>query len=232
MKADALLLDELPAVVLPDRCRGTIVQRVDETDGVGLADQLPDVSLGSPAKGLGLVAHAQLAVRGSRCVHALQQPRELQELDRAAAGGRWQEHELVFASTVGTPLDPSNVRRGFRYAIRGAPGLDPANWTPRELRHSFVSLLSDNGTPIDEIARLVGHSSAAVTELVYRQQIRRCSSRAPSSWTASSGVRPMRSYSWPRFSRVVCEVVPGELGVRGRDARIRTGGLLLPKQAR
>ena len=26
--------------------------------------------------------------------------------------------------------------------------------------------------PIDEIARLVGHSSSAVTELVYRQQIR------------------------------------------------------------
>jgi hypothetical protein len=36
----------------------------------------------------------------------------------------------------------------------------------------FVSLLSDNGIPIDEIARLVGHSSTAVTELVYRQQIR------------------------------------------------------------
>lgn len=35
-----------------------------------------------------------------------------------------------------------------------------------------MSLLSDNGLPIDEIARLVGHSSSAVTELVYRQQIR------------------------------------------------------------
>jgi hypothetical protein len=31
-----------------------------------------------------------------------------------------------------------------------------------------VSLLSDNGLPIDEIARLVSHSSTAVTELVYR----------------------------------------------------------------
>jgi hypothetical protein len=34
-----------------------------------------------------------------------------------------------------------------------------------------VSLLSDNGLPVDEIARLVAHSSSAVTELVYRQQI-------------------------------------------------------------
>jgi len=38
--------------------------------------------------------------------------------------------------------------------------------------HSFVSLLSDNGVPLEEISRLVGHSSTAVTELVYRKQIR------------------------------------------------------------
>jgi integrase len=107
-----------------------------------------------------------------RCITALERQREQQERDRATAGTRWQEHGLVFASAVGTPLDPSHVRRDFRKAIRGIPGLDPAEWTPRELRHSFVSLLSDNGTPLDEIARLVGHSSTAVTELVYRQQIR------------------------------------------------------------
>ena len=51
-------------------------------------------------------------------------------------------------------------------------GLDPKGWTPRELRHSFVSLLSDAGVPIERIARLVGHSSTAVTERVYRHQIR------------------------------------------------------------
>jgi hypothetical protein len=45
-------------------------------------------------------------------------------------------------------------------------------WTPRELRHTFVSLLSDNGMAIEEISRLVGHSSSNVTETVYRHQIR------------------------------------------------------------
>jgi integrase len=73
---------------------------------------------------------------------------------------------------VGTPLDPSHVRRDFRRAISGAVGLDPAEWTPRELRHSFVSLLSDHGIPLEDISRLVGHSSTAVTEAVYRKQIR------------------------------------------------------------
>jgi len=107
-----------------------------------------------------------------RCVTALEAQRRQQDQDRIMAGSQWQEHGLVFASRVGTPLDPSHVRREFRRAIRHAAGLDAAQWTPRELRHSFVSLLSDSGVPLEEISRLVGHSSTAVTELVYRKQIR------------------------------------------------------------
>ena len=107
-----------------------------------------------------------------RCVDALAQHRTLQERERLEAGARWREHGLVFSSKVGTPLDPSHVRRDFRAAIRGAADIDPQDWTPRELRHSFVSLLSDQGVPLEDISRLVGHSSTAVTELVYRKQIR------------------------------------------------------------
>jgi integrase len=33
-------------------------------------------------------------------------------------------------------------------------------------------LLSDNGMAIEEISRLMGHSSSTVTETVYRHQIR------------------------------------------------------------
>jgi len=108
----------------------------------------------------------------TRCVEALEAQRRQQDRDRDSAGTRWQEHGLVFASRVGTPLDASGVRREFRRAIRSAAGLDAAEWTPRELRHSFVSLLSDSGVPLEEISRLVGHRSTAVTEMVYRKQIR------------------------------------------------------------
>jgi site-specific recombinase XerD len=77
----------------------------------------------------------------------------------------------VFASEVGTPLDAANVRRAFR-RVAAAAKLPAAEWTPRELWHSFVSLLSDGGMPIEQISRLVGHSGTTVTELVYRKQIR------------------------------------------------------------
>jgi hypothetical protein len=45
-------------------------------------------------------------------------------------------------------------------------------WTPRELRTSFVSLVSHQGVSIEEIARLVGHATTRTTEIVYRRELR------------------------------------------------------------
>lgn len=78
---------------------------------------------------------------------------------------------LVFPSRAGTPLDRHNVLRRFRTVVTAA-GLNAKDWAPRELRHSFVSLLSDDGVPLENIACLVGHRTTTVTETVYRQQLR------------------------------------------------------------
>ena len=86
------------------------------------------------------------------------------------AGKAWQENNLVFAASVGTALDAANVRRSFR-RITKAAGLG-TNWTPRELRHSFVSIMSDNGVTIEQIADLVGHRTTIVTQKVYRHQLK------------------------------------------------------------
>jgi integrase len=58
----------------------------------------------------------------------------------------------------------------FRRACRAARIGE--QWTPRELRHSFVSLMSDSDVPLEKIAVLVGHSSSRTTETVYRHQLR------------------------------------------------------------
>lgn len=106
-----------------------------------------------------------------RCVDALRLHRERQDQIRTETSGTWQDNDLVFCTLLGTALDAHNVRRAFR-KVTEAAGLDPAAWTPRELRHSFVSIMSDAGVPIERIAQLVGHGGTTVTETVYRHQIR------------------------------------------------------------
>jgi integrase len=75
----------------------------------------------------------------------------------------------VFATRDGGELD-ANIRREFRAAINAA-GIKGA-WSPRELRHTFVSLMSDGGVPVEEIARLAGHATSRTPEIVYRHQLR------------------------------------------------------------
>jgi integrase len=53
-----------------------------------------------------------------RCVEALRQHWEQQERDRLRAGELWQEHGLVFASRVGTPLSANNVIRALRIVTK------------------------------------------------------------------------------------------------------------------
>ena len=103
-------------------------------------------------------------------VEALGEQLQRQAAARQRAGDLWQDNGLVFTTALGTQLDAADVRRSLRAICRRA-GL-AEEWTPRELRHTFVSLLSDNGMAIEEISRLVGHSSSNVTETVYRHQIR------------------------------------------------------------
>ena len=101
---------------------------------------------------------------------ALRAHRERQDEDRARASDVWHDQGLVFCTRLGTPLSAGNVRRQFR-AITTAADLG-TEWTPQELRHTFVSLLSASGTPVEEIARLAGHSSTRTTEVIYRRELR------------------------------------------------------------
>ncbi len=40
------------------------------------------------------------------------------------------------------------------------------------MRHSFVSIMSASGAPVELIAKLVGHSTINTTERVYRTELR------------------------------------------------------------
>ena len=90
--------------------------------------------------------------------------------ERRAAGDGWQDTGLVFTSHAGAALDAGNVRKMFKRICAGAGAGD--GWTPRELRTTFVSLMSHQGVSIEEIARLAGHATTRTTEIVYRRELR------------------------------------------------------------
>ena len=90
--------------------------------------------------------------------------------EQLAAGKDWHDTGLVFTNHAGAALDAGNVRKMFKRICTEAGAGD--SWTPRELRTTFVSLMSHQGVSIEEIARLVGHATTRTTEIVYRRELR------------------------------------------------------------
>lgn len=105
-------------------------------------------------------------------ITSLKRHQALQEALRAAAGPLWEEHGLVFTDERGRALTKEAVLWKFRKLLAKVPDIVPKEWAPRELRHTFVSIMNDNGVTVEQIAPLVGHSSTATTEAVYRKLLR------------------------------------------------------------
>ena len=102
-------------------------------------------------------------------VDALKAQRRMQKAEKVAAGRAWRNtYDLVFTTEVGTPLDPSNVRRVYSRLAKDA-GL--AHLHPHMLRHAAASLLSAAGVPIEDISDTLGHRSVNVTAEIYRHPI-------------------------------------------------------------
>ena len=101
-------------------------------------------------------------------VAMFRQHRVRQAEARMAAGTRWQDCGLIFASEIGTPMDPDNFSHA-RLCERAGLG----HWHPHELRHSGASLMLAQGTPLHVVSDVLGHASIAITKDVYGHPARR-----------------------------------------------------------
>jgi integrase len=103
-----------------------------------------------------------------KVVEALRLHQTNQNIQQAKAGGLWHNTGLVFTTQIGTGIYPSNFRREFNKVIAKA---NLGRWHPHELRHTAISLLSDKGVRLEDIADVVGHSTTRMTSEVYRHQV-------------------------------------------------------------
>lgn len=96
----------------------------------------------------------------SIAVNALKKHRARQLEERLKLGGAWQENDLVFPSAVGTPLDPSHLRRSFNLILEKA-GLPRVRF--HDLRHTAATLLLAQGVHPKLVQEQLGHSQVSMT---------------------------------------------------------------------
>ncbi len=99
--------------------------------------------------------------------HILQllRSRQMEQQNEQAAGARWEDHDLVFATYEGKLLSPRNVARNFQ-RDRQRAGL-PDTIHPHCLRHTMASHWLAAGQSIKVVSERLGHTSVAFTLQTY-----------------------------------------------------------------
>ncbi len=87
-----------------------------------------------------------------------------QHLDQAAAGDKWAGHDVVFATRIGTPIEPRNLNRHLDLWCERS-GVRRIRF--HDLRHSCATLLYHQGVALERIQDILGHSSPTVTKTIY-----------------------------------------------------------------
>jgi integrase len=135
--------------------RGTIrVQRqVQRVTGQGMVFMSPKTKAGRRSIAL-----------GEETLRILREHRTKQQFERDLAGTQWQDYDLIFPSSIGTPQSPSNLLRSFKSILKGA-GLPVIRF--HDLRHTAASLMLNQGVPAFVVSKILGHSKASTTMDIY-----------------------------------------------------------------
>lgn len=101
---------------------------------------------------------------GKQALEILRNHKREQETFINSVGQDWIDLDLVFPSSVGTPLTASNIRRDFRklLAVSGLPKI-----RFHDLRHTAASLMLNHGIPVLIVSKRLGHSKPSITLDVY-----------------------------------------------------------------
>jgi integrase len=115
------------------------------------------------AKNLAFASHDPLP---QSMAVALAEHKRRQSQERLKLGSEWQDHGLVFTTTLGSPLNISNLTsKHFKPALQRA-GL-PTTIRLYDLRHTCATLLLGAGENPKVVSERLGHASIVLTLDVY-----------------------------------------------------------------
>ncbi|NOH11525.1 MAG: site-specific integrase [Chloroflexi bacterium] len=98
----------------------------------------------------------------------LKKHKEFQQKEILLAGERWKENEIVFPSTIGSPLEPRNLYRHF-VEVTKKLGLPKIRF--HDLRHTAATLMLIEGIHPKVVQERLGHSSVTLTLDTYSHVI-------------------------------------------------------------
>ena len=97
-------------------------------------------------------------------VSRLREHRQAQLEHRLIMGPGYNDNGLVFTTALGTPIEPSNLRRTWLRIVKAA-GLGHLRF--HDLRHAHASLMLQQGVHPKIVSERLGHSSIAITMNTY-----------------------------------------------------------------
>jgi integrase len=134
--------------------RGTITvkRQIQDVPGVGSVAGAPKTHSGTRAILLGESTLNELRGQKSR-------------IDAEAKGcAIWQENDLIFPSSVGTPFAKTDLQRDF-WKLLEVAGLRRIRF--HDLRHTAASLMLNHGVPALVVSKILGHANASITLTIY-----------------------------------------------------------------
>ena len=107
---------------------------------------------------------ARTIVIGLETLSILKNHQQRQFSEITKVGKRWQDHDLVFPSTIGTPFNPRNLFRQYKILLQEA-GLPAIRF--HDLRHTAASLMLNHGIPVLIVSKRLGHAKPSITLDIY-----------------------------------------------------------------
>jgi integrase len=99
---------------------------------------------------------------------AFKRQQNVQRRQKLKAGAAWVETDAVFTTELGTRVYPSNIYKRYVKLLRNS---NLRYVRPHDLRHTVAVLGLDAEIPVEEISRLLGHSTLSVTMDIYGKSV-------------------------------------------------------------
>ena len=95
---------------------------------------------------------------------AIRWHRSNQNRERLAAATAWPEEGFLIVTKFGGPVDPRNLLRWW-HALCESGGVPRRRF--HATRHTAATLMLESGASINQISKVLGHSSIAITGDIY-----------------------------------------------------------------